>query len=80
MAELGVTRALAAKEEAEIRRALAETAVVQAEAAVTQAEAFVASAREAIDHRTLTAPFKGTVATLMPDLGEIVTPGICLHS
>jgi HlyD family secretion protein len=75
LAETAVARATAAKAEAEIGLQQTDTAVTQAQAAVTQAEALVAAAQEALDQRTLTAPFAGTVARLDAELGEVVSAG-----
>ncbi len=74
--QTAVARAIAAKTEAEIALQQAETAVTQAEAAVTQAEALAAAAQTALDERTLTAPFTGTVARLEVELGEVATTGV----
>jgi HlyD family secretion protein len=76
IAETAVTRANTAKTEAEIGLAQAETAVAQAEAAVAQTEALVAAAQDALNQRTLTAPFAGTVANLEAELGEVATAGM----
>ncbi|MCL4263687.1 MAG: HlyD family efflux transporter periplasmic adaptor subunit [Anaerolineae bacterium] len=75
IAETAVTRATAAKTEADIGLQQAETAVTQAQAAVMQAETLVAAAQEALAQRTLTAPFAGTVARLDAELGEVVSAG-----
>jgi HlyD family secretion protein len=76
IADTAVTRANAAKTEAEIGLAQADTAVTQAEAAVAQAEALVAAAQDALNQRTLTAPFAGTIASLEAELGEVATAGL----
>ncbi|MCA9900601.1 MAG: HlyD family efflux transporter periplasmic adaptor subunit [Anaerolineales bacterium] len=54
---------------------VAETAVPQAEAAVQEAQTQVDAAQLALEKRSLTAPFNGTVADVLVDVGEVVTAG-----
>lgn len=75
IAEIGVARAEAALAEATLGVEQARAAVAQAEAGKVQAETAVAAAQEAVDQRTLTAPFAGTVASLNIEVGEIASPG-----
>ncbi|MCB8925073.1 MAG: HlyD family efflux transporter periplasmic adaptor subunit [Ardenticatenaceae bacterium] len=53
----------------------AETAVAQAETAVQEAQTQVDAAQLALEKRSLTAPFSGTVADVLVDVGETVTAG-----
>ncbi|MCB9445009.1 MAG: efflux RND transporter periplasmic adaptor subunit [Ardenticatenaceae bacterium] len=76
VAEAGVEQAQAAVAEAELGLKQAETAVTQAEAGVEQAQAAVDVAQEALDQMTLTAPFAGTVGSVMVELGELAAPGL----
>ena len=71
-AEAGVRGAEAALAEAQARLAAAEAAVARADAGVSGAEAAVAAAQTALDDRTLSAPFAGTVADLPFSVGEVV--------
>lgn len=75
-AEVGVEQAQLAVEQAEAAVTQAEAAVTQAEAGVTQAQAALAAAEKALARMTLTAPFAGTVASIMVDEGEIVSSGV----
>ncbi|MEJ2746438.1 MAG: efflux RND transporter periplasmic adaptor subunit [Anaerolineae bacterium] len=76
VAETGVEQAQAAVDEAELALKQAETAVTQAQAGVEQAQAAVDVAQEALDQMTLTAPFAGTVGSVMVELGELAAPGL----
>ena len=76
IAETAVTAAESQVLEAELRIENAKAGVVQAEAAVAEAEAGLASAQNALDKRTLTAPFAATIADIAVKEGEIMTPGI----
>lgn len=75
ISQIGVERAQATRVEAELGVQQAQAAVAQAEAGKAQAETAVASAREAVDQRTLTAPFAGTIASVGVEVGEIASPG-----
>jgi len=75
-AEAGLRGAEAALAEAQARLSAAEAAVARADAGVAGAEAAVAAARTALDDRTLTAPFAGTVADLPFAVGEVVGAGV----
>lgn len=72
-AELAVARERLAEVTLQVQQA--ETAVSQAEAAVSEAEAGIAAAQLALEKRTLLAPFDGTVADILPKVGETVTAG-----
>ena len=54
---------------------IAEQAAAAARAEVTRAEAARDAARLALEERTLTAPFAGTVAFLAATVGETLAPG-----
>lgn len=75
-AEVGVEQAELAVNQAETAVTQAEAAVTQAEAGVTQAQATLDEAENALARMTLTAPFAGTVASIMVDAGEIVSSGM----
>jgi len=75
VAEADVAQAEAAVAEAALAAVQAETAVTQAEAGIEQAEAAVDSAQDALARMTLTAPFDGVVADILPALGEVVSSG-----
>ena len=75
VAEADVAQAEAGVAEAALAVVQAETAVTQAEAGIAQAEAAVDSAQDALARMTLTAPFDGVVADIMPSLGEVVGSG-----
>jgi multidrug resistance efflux pump len=75
-AEVGVEQAQLGVEQAEAAVTQAEAAVTQAEAGVAQAEAALAAAETALARMTLTAPFAGTVASIMVDEGEVVSSGV----
>ncbi|MCB0198809.1 MAG: HlyD family efflux transporter periplasmic adaptor subunit [Caldilineae bacterium] len=74
-----------ASAQAELRRAQAQfdllkagtrpETVAAAEADVASARAAVQQAQAALDETVLTAPFAGTVAQLIPAVGETVSPG-----
>jgi multidrug resistance efflux pump len=76
LAEIGVERARLGVTTADVAVEQAAAAVAQAEAAVQSATADVAEARAALARLTLAAPFAGTVSELLPELGELVAPGI----
>ncbi|MEJ2746436.1 MAG: efflux RND transporter periplasmic adaptor subunit [Anaerolineae bacterium] len=73
-AEVGVEQAQLG-EQAQTAVTQAEAAVTQAEAGVAQAKAALAAAEQALSRMTLTAPFDGTVASIMVDEGEVVSSG-----
>jgi len=75
IAEARVRQAEAARAEARAAQASAEAAVRQAEAQVSGAQAAVMAAQTALDNRTLTAPFSGTVADVLVSRGEVVNAG-----
>lgn len=75
-AEVGVEQAQLGVEQAETAVTQAEAAVSQAEAGVTQAQAALTTAENALARMTLTAPFDGTVASILVDAGEIVSTGV----
>ncbi|MCL4263686.1 MAG: HlyD family efflux transporter periplasmic adaptor subunit [Anaerolineae bacterium] len=74
-AEVGVELAQTAVSQAETAVAQAEAGVTQAEAALLQAQANVQAAELALARLTLRAPFAGTVASILPEVGELVAPG-----
>jgi HlyD family secretion protein len=74
-AEVGVDLAQTAVSQAETAVAQAEAGVAQAEAALLQAQANVQAAEVALARMTLRAPFAGTIATIQPEVGELVAPG-----
>ncbi len=74
-AEVGVEQAQLGVQQAETAVTQAEAAVTQAEAGVAQAQAALATAEKALARMTLTAPFAGTVASIMVDVGELVSSG-----
>ncbi|MFO7536842.1 MAG: HlyD family efflux transporter periplasmic adaptor subunit [Chloroflexota bacterium] len=78
LAEIGVSQAEAARDEAALAVTQAETAVAQAAAAVTQAELALTSVQTARDRQTLTAPFSGRIGRLDIEVGEIAAPGLPL--
>jgi multidrug efflux pump subunit AcrA (membrane-fusion protein) len=61
--------------EVKLQVAQAETAVTQAEAAVAEAQVLVNTAQLALEKRALLAPFSGTVADILVEVGETVTVG-----
>ncbi|MEZ4591722.1 MAG: HlyD family efflux transporter periplasmic adaptor subunit [Chloroflexota bacterium] len=61
--------------EVQVQVSVAETAVAQAETAVQEAQTQVDAAQLALEKRSLTAPFSGTVADVLVDVGETVTAG-----
>ncbi|MCB9445008.1 MAG: efflux RND transporter periplasmic adaptor subunit [Ardenticatenaceae bacterium] len=73
--EVGVEQAQLGVEQAQTAVTQAEAAVTQAEAGVTQAQAALAAAQQALSRMTLTAPFDGTVASILVDVGEVVSSG-----
>jgi HlyD family secretion protein len=83
--ERGASEAQVAAAEAELRRAQAQLELVKAgarpetiaaaQAEVAAAEATLAQARAALADTELRAPFAGTVAELVAELGEQVAPG-----
>jgi HlyD family secretion protein len=75
-AEVGVEQAQLGVEQAETAVTQAEAAVTQAEAGVAQAQAALTTAEKALARMTLTAPFAGTVAGIMVDVGEVVSSGV----
>lgn len=75
-AEIGVELAGTAVTQAEVGVTQAQAGVVQAEAALTQAQANLQSTELALERMSLRAPFAGTVATVNPELGELVAPGM----
>ncbi len=75
IAEAGLAGAQAALAEADAQRQAAKAAAQQAAAQVTAAEAAVAAAQTALDDRTLTAPFAGTVADITFAVGEVAAAG-----
>lgn len=76
IAQSGVAQAQAALAEARARVTQAEAAVTQAEADISRSKAAVLAAQTALNERTLTAPFDGTVADIALELGEVVNPGV----
>lgn len=60
--------------EVQVQVAVAETAVAQ-RGGVLEAQTQVAAAQLALEKRSLTAPFSGTVADVLVDVGETVTAG-----
>ncbi|VAW42900.1 hypothetical protein MNBD_CHLOROFLEXI01-2200 [hydrothermal vent metagenome] len=72
-AEIGVAQERLAEVTLQVQQA--ETAVTQAEAAVAEAIAGVDAAHLALEKRVLLAPFDGTVADVLPTVGETVTTG-----
>ena len=76
VAEAVVEQARAAAQEAALGVSEAEAAVIQAEAGIAQAEAALASSQDALARRTLTAPFAGVAASVMPEIGEVVGAGV----
>lgn len=75
VAQTAVTEAQNRVVEAELRVVQAETAVTRAEAAITEAEVTLATAQTALERRTLTAPFAGTVAAIPVKTGQVLTAG-----
>lgn len=76
VAEADVEEAQAALQEAQLAASEAESAVAQAQAGVAQAEAAVAGAEDALERRTLSAPFAGIVADVLVETGEVVSSGV----
>ncbi len=75
-AEVAVEQAELGVEQAQTAVTQAEAAVTQAEAGVVQAQAGLAAAQKALDRMTLTAPFDGTVVSLLIDEGELASTGV----
>lgn len=75
-AEVGVELAQTAVSQAETAVAQAEAGVTQAEAALWQAQANVQAAELVLARMTLLAPFAGTIASIQPEVGELVAPGV----
>ncbi len=78
LAEIGVERARLGLTTAGVAVEQAATAVTQAEAGVQSATADAAEARNALSRLTLGAPFAGTVSELLPEVGELVAPGVAV--
>jgi multidrug resistance efflux pump len=76
IAQAGLSQAKAALGEAQARVTQAEAGVTQAEADVSRSQAAVVAAQVALDERSLTAPFGGTVADISLEVGEVVNAGI----
>ncbi len=76
VAEARVVQAETAVLEAELRVVNGEAAIEQANAALIEAEAVVVAAQSALEKRTLTAPFSGTVASIPIKIGQQVAPGV----
>ncbi len=76
LAEVGVEQAELGLEQAQTAVTQAEAAVTQANAGVAQAEAGLSAAQSALARMTLTAPFAGTVVTVLVDEGELASSGI----
>ncbi len=74
--EVGVEQAQLGVEQAGTAVTQAEAAITQAEAGVVQAKAQLAAAQNKLDRMTLTAPFDGTVVSIMVDEGEIASTGV----
>ena len=74
--ESQVAQAEASLAESALAVTQAEAAVAQAEAGVEQAAAAVSTAQEALDNMTLTAPFDGVVADIIPEVGEVISAGV----
>lgn len=74
-AEVAVEQAQSGVTIAESGLVQAQAAIEQAEAAVATAEAQVTSAELALAKTILTAPTAGTVADVMPQVGELVNVG-----
>ena len=75
IAETAVSAAEAKVTEAQLQLENAKTAVIQAEAALAEAEARLDTAQNALDKRTLTAPFAATIVSVPVQVGEVMTPG-----
>lgn len=75
VAQANLAQVQRAVNEAEIAVQQAETAVTQAEAGVAEAETAVRQAEALLAKMTLTAPFRGTVADVSVQVGEVVQPG-----
>jgi HlyD family secretion protein len=78
LAEIGVARAEVGVRTAATVVERAAAAVAQAEAGVQRATADVEEARHALARLTLSAPFAGTVSELLPEVGELVAPGMAV--
>ncbi len=78
LAEIGVARAEVGVRTAATAVERAAAAVAQAEAGVQRATADVEEARHALARLTLSAPFAGTVSELLPEVGELVAPGMAV--
>jgi len=76
IAETAVSAAESQVVEAQLRVENAKTGVVQAEAAVAEAEAGLNTAQNALDKRTLSAPFAATIVDIAVKEGEVMSPGI----
>jgi multidrug resistance efflux pump len=62
--------------EADLQVNLSQAALDQSEALIRQAESHLATAQADLERRTLTAPFDGTVASVMVKVGEVTNAGI----
>ena len=78
LAEIGVERARLGLTTAGVAVEQAAAGVAQAEAGAKSAAADAAEARAALARLTLTAPFAGTVSELLPEVGELVAPGVAV--
>ncbi|MCP4428705.1 MAG: HlyD family efflux transporter periplasmic adaptor subunit [Chloroflexi bacterium] len=75
-AEVGVEQAELGVEQASTAVAQAEASVTQAEAGVIQTQAGLAAAQKALERMTLTAPFAGTIVSIMTNEGELASSGV----
>jgi HlyD family secretion protein len=78
LAEIGVERARLGLTTANVAVEQAAAAVAQAEAGVRRATADATAAGNALARLTLAAPFAGTVSELLPEVGELVAPGVAV--
>ena len=76
VAETGLAQAQNGVTEAELAVKQAETGLAQAQSAVTEAEKAIEAADSLIAKTMLTASRDGIVASIMPEEGEVILPGV----
>ena len=76
VAQSSVSQAMNSVTEAELSVQRAETSLAQAQSAVTEAEKAIEAADSLIAKTVLTASSGGTVADIVPEVGEVILPGV----
>lgn len=75
VAQVGVDQALNAVSEAELSIQQAAAGLAQAESALAEAQKAVEAAESALAKTVIYAPISGTVAQVMPKVGEVIVAG-----